>query len=98
MENDLEILRHSSAHLMASAVVNLYPEALLTIGPAIKDGFYYDIDFKSPISEADVPKIEAEMERIKGLGESFNRKEIGLTEARKIFKNNPYKLELIDEI
>ena len=66
-EQGLELLRHSTAHLLAHAVLRLWPEAKFGIGPAIKDGFYYDIRFPQPISDDDLPKIEAEMRRIGGL-------------------------------
>ena len=62
-EEGLALLRHSTAHLMAHAVLRLYPEAKFGIGPSIKDGFYYDIRFPKPISDDDLPKIEAEMRK-----------------------------------
>ncbi|MBF0378735.1 MAG: threonine--tRNA ligase [Desulfamplus sp.] len=93
----LEILRHSSAHVMAEAVQNLYPDALLTIGPVVEDGFYYDIDMK-PISEEDFPKIEAEINNIIKAKKTFERKVVSKDEALEIFKNNPYKTELINEL
>jgi threonyl-tRNA synthetase len=58
---ELEHLRHSLAHLLAAAVLELYPDAKRTIGPAIEDGFYYDFEFAEPLSEADLPKIEKRM-------------------------------------
>ena len=63
-EEGLEILRHSAAHVMAQAVTNLYPNTKLGIGPSIKDGFYYDFDLDTTLSEEDLEKIEAEMKRI----------------------------------
>ena len=94
----LDILRHSTAHLLAAAVKNLYPEAKNTIGPAITDGFYYDFDFGSiKISEDDLPKIEEEMHRIINSWKSFDRYEVTNNEALEEFSNNVYKKELINE-
>ncbi|MBF0229854.1 MAG: threonine--tRNA ligase [Desulfamplus sp.] len=93
----LEILRHSSAHVMAEAVQNLYLDAVLTIGPVVEDGFYYDIDMK-PISEEDFPKIEAEINNIIKAKKTFERKVVTKQQALEIFKSNPYKTELIDEL
>ena len=94
----LEILRHSTAHLMAQAVLRLYPGSHFGVGPAIKDGFYYDIDSSSPITEEDLPKIEAEMRKISGAGEKVTREDMPKAEALKFFADDPYKTELITEI
>ena len=94
----LEILRHSTAHLMAQAVLRLYPGTHFGVGPAIKDGFYYDIDVAGTITEADLPKIEAEMRKISGAGEKVTREDMNKDEALKFFANDPYKTELITEI
>ncbi len=91
----VEILRHSAAHVMAEAVQNLHAEAKLTIGPVVEDGFYYDIDM-APISDADFPKIEAEMAKIVKAKKPFVRSEITRQEALERFKDNPYKIELIN--
>ena len=99
MENKkLETVRHSCSHLMAAAVKELWPSVKLAIGSAIETGFYYDFDFPGTekISELDLPKIEAKMEEIKKQNLPFIRKEISLSEARKLFARQPYKLELID--
>lgn len=93
----LEILRHSAAHVMAEAVQNLYPDAALTIGPVVEDGFYYDIDMK-PISEEDFPAIEEEINKIIKAKKTFERQVVTAQEALEIFKNNPYKTELIQEL
>ncbi|MFO7883520.1 MAG: threonine--tRNA ligase [Desulfobacteraceae bacterium] len=93
----LEILRHSSAHVMAEAVQNLYRDAKLTIGPVVEDGFYYDIDMES-LSKDDFPAIEAEMKKIIKEKKPFNRREVSKEEALEIFKDNPYKTELINEL
>lgn len=90
--------RHSCSHLMAAAIQKLYPKAKFAIGPSIENGFYYDIDFENPISDADLSKIEVEMEKLKDQNLPFERKEITFSEAKRLFKNNSYKLELLDEI
>ncbi len=94
----LDLLRHSTAHLLAEAVKRLYPDALFGFGPTIEEGFYYDIDFSSPISETDLVKIETEMKKIVKENKRFIRKEISKDEALELFKDNPYKVELINEI
>lgn len=94
---ELQHLRHSLAHLLAAAVLDLYPDAKRTIGPAIEDGFYYDFAFAQPISEADLPKIEAKMRALIPTFTEFARKEVSADEARRVFADNNYKLELIDE-
>lgn len=94
----LEILRHSTAHLMAQAVERLYPGTHFGVGPAIKDGFYYDIDVAGTITEEDLPKIEAEMRKISGAGEKVTREDMTKDDALKFFANDPYKTELISEI
>ncbi|WP_028323179.1 threonine--tRNA ligase [Desulfatirhabdium butyrativorans] len=93
----LEIMRHSAAHVMAQAVMHLYPKAKLTIGPVVEDGFYYDIDME-PVSEADFPKIEAEMQRIVSAKIPIRRKEISKAEALDLYRNEPYKTELISDL
>lgn len=94
----LNSLRHSAAHLLAAAILELYPDTKLTIGPAIESGFYYDFDFKSPISEADFAKIENKMGELKKDWVKFEHREVTEKEAKEIYKDNPYKLELIEEI
>jgi len=96
--NQLEIMRHSCSHLLAMAVLKLFPKTKLGIGPAIENGFYYDFEFEKPIVEKDLEKIEKEMEKIKKEAITFEKKEITYEEAKKIFKNQPYKLELIEDI
>jgi threonyl-tRNA synthetase len=95
--NDIEKLRHSASHILAQAIIRLYPGVKLGIGPSIEDGFYYDFaDLK--INESDFPKIEAEMKKI--IKENHEFKKITKTkkEAEKILKNQPYKLELLDDL
>jgi threonyl-tRNA synthetase len=94
----LDILRHSTAHLLAAAVKSLYPEAKNTIGPAISDGFYYDFDFGSTkISDSDLIKIEEEMKKIAPTWKGFERNLVSKEEALQEFDNNQYKKELINE-
>lgn len=96
--NDLQEMRHSLAHLLAAAVTEIYPTTLLTIGPAVDDGFYYDMDFENPISEKDFPEIEKKMRSLLKTWKGFSHKEVSVEEARNFFADNPYKLELIEEI
>ncbi len=93
----LEILRHSAAHVMAQAILHLYKDAKLTIGPAVEDGFYYDIDME-PVSKDDFLKIEAEMKRAIKAKQPFERKVVSKSEALEFYKNEPYKLEMISEL
>lgn len=95
----LDLLRHSSSHLLAQAVQHLYPGVQFGFGPSIEDGFYYDIDFKDhAISEDDFAKIELEMKKISKANERVFRTEVSKDEALELFKDNPYKVELIREI
>ena len=93
----IDILRHSTAHVMAQAVLHLYPDAKLTIGPAVEDGFYYDIDM-APISEEDFPRIEAEMKKAVKAKLPFERKEITKSEAMALYAGEPYKKEMIADL
>ncbi|HHE36927.1 MAG TPA: threonine--tRNA ligase [Candidatus Woesearchaeota archaeon] len=96
-EAGMDLFRHSSSHLMALAVKRLYPNAKFAIGPSIEDGFYYDFDNLS-ISDKDLKKIEAEIKKIIHEKLPFIRREISKQEALKLFKNEPYKLELINDL
>ena len=93
----LEILRHSAAHVMAQAVLHLYKDAKLTIGPSVEDGFYYDIDME-PVSEDNFEKIEAEMKKTIKAKVPFERKVVSKSEALEFYKDEPYKLEMISEL
>ncbi len=93
----IEILRHSAAHVMAQAVLHLYKDAKLTIGPAVENGFYYDIDME-PVSEDDFEKIEAEMKKTIKAKVPFERKVVSKSEALEFYKDEPYKLEMISEL
>ncbi len=98
MEQNVEHIRHSLAHLLAAAVLELYPDTKQSIGPAIENGFYYDFEFSSPISEDDLPRIEAKMREILKTWSTFSAKEVSAKEAKSFFKDNPYKQELVDDI
>ena len=93
----LEAIRHSLAHLLAAAVLKLWPDAKRTIGPAIENGFYFDFEFSQPITEADLPRIEKEMRKLLPTWDEFTGSELAAEEAKKEYPNNPYKHELIDE-
>ena len=92
MNQNLDNLHHSCAHLLAHAVKQLYPGALNAIGPAIENGFYQDFDMGSwKISEEDFPKIEAKMREILPKWQKFSFNEVSLAEAKRLFKDNKYK-------
>ncbi len=93
-----EVLWHSSAHILAYAIEKIYPEVKLTIGPAIENGFYYDLDLDTPITEEDFEKIEKEAEKIISEKLPFIRKEFSYQEAKEMFKDNPYKIEMIEDL
>jgi len=93
-----EVFWHSSAHLLAQAVVRIYPHALPTIGPALEEGFYYDFAGLPPLSPDDLAKIEAEMAKIVSENQPAVRKEMGKKEASALFAGNKFKLEMIEEI
>ena len=97
-EDKLTKIRHSLAHILAEAVLNLFPETKTAIGPAIDNGFYYDFEFVNNITEKDLNLLEKEMQRIIKLKNKFEKQEIKELEALKIFKSNPYKKELLEEI
>ena len=96
----LEVLRHSTAHIMARAVMRLFPGTQLAFGPALANGFYYDIDSPTPITEADFPRIEAEMKNIVAAAEPFERFERPTLEARALCADlkQELKVEHIDEV
>jgi len=97
-DENLEVVRHSAAHVMAEAVQSIFPDARFGIGPAIKDGFYYDFDLPRSLTPDDLPLIEARMREIIAADEPFLHREVSKEEARHLFASQPYKLELIDEI
>lgn len=99
-EKDLELekSRHSLAHVLAKALVELYPNTKLTIGPAIEDGFYYDIDLDQSITPDEFKTIEKKMQEIINRGEEFRREVVSKEKALKLFADNQYKTEIINEL
>src|SRR3989344_5608832 len=97
-DEKLNNLRHSCAHLLAAAVVELWPKTKRTIGPAIENGFYFDFDFGDvKVSEDDFPKIEAKMREILPSWKGFEQHELSVEKAKKEYPGNEFKHELIDE-
>lgn len=97
-EEGLEILRHSTAHLMAQALKRLYGNVHFGVGPVIEEGFYYDFDIEENISSEDFPKIEKEMKRIVDENIEIERRVLSRNEAKELFADDPYKQELIEAI
>ncbi|HNT25990.1 MAG TPA: threonine--tRNA ligase [Anaerolineales bacterium] len=95
-DSDLYRIRHSAAHVMAQAVVEMFPEAKYTIGPAIENGFYYDFDLPRTLTPEDLELLEKRMRQIIAGRHKFERKVVSADEARQVFVDQPYKLELID--
>ena len=89
-------LRHSAAHVMADAVLSLFPEAKMAIGPPTQDGFYYDFDVSRPFTPEDLEQIEALMVKTIAAGHSFHREEMTREEITSLFSDQPYKLEIIE--
>ena len=97
-DEGLHILRHSTAHVLAQAVCDLYPGARYAIGPAIEDGFYYDFDLPEPLHASDLPKIERRMRQIVKRNQPFIREEVSRAEAKERLADQPFKLEIIDAL
>lgn len=100
-QDQLHAMRHSLAHIMATAITNIWPEARLGVGPVVENGFYYDIDLgETKISDEDFPRIEAEMRKIIGLNQPFERFEVTIDEAIKWAQDHqqPYKAELLNDL
>src|SRR5574344_2189191 len=98
-DKKLNILNHSCAHLMAQAIRHLYPEAKFWVGPVIDEGFYYDMDLNGAvITDADLERIEKEMHKIAKDGKKIIRYEISKKEALEMFKGDPYKIDLINDM
>jgi threonyl-tRNA synthetase len=93
-----EVLRHSTAHVLAQAVLRLYPDAKYAIGPPIEDGFYYDFDVEDPFTPEDLERIESEMRAIVKENQRFERAELERDEALKLFSDQPYKVEIIEGV
>ena len=96
--DDLEVLRHSTAHVMAQAVCDLWPDAKYAIGPPIQDGFYYDFDLPMSLTPDDLARIEQRMREIVDEGQPFRREELSRDEALSRFADNPYKVEIIEGV
>ena len=94
----LEVLRHSTAHAMAQAILELYPESKLTLGPPIEDGFFYDIEVAGRITDEDLPRIEERMREIVERDLPIEREEVSKKEAERLYEDNPYKLEIIRDL
>lgn len=94
----LEMLRHSAAHVMAHAVMDLWPDVKIAIGPSIEDGFYYDFDTAETFTPDDLEKIEARMAEIVKEARPFERRELSRDETRELFADQPYKLEILEDI
>jgi len=94
----LYVLRHSTAHAMAQAILELYPGSKLTIGPPIENGFYYDIEVAGRISDDDLPRIEERMQEISERDLPIRMEEVSKAEARELYRDNPYKLELVEDL
>jgi threonyl-tRNA synthetase len=95
-DSQLYKIRHSAAHILAEAVLEMFPDAGIAIGPPIEDGFYYDFALPRPLTDEDLASLEKRMQEIIAKNVTFERKEVGADEARKVFANQKYKLELID--
>ena len=98
MENNIEKIRHSLSHVMAAAVLELFPKTKLGVGPAVENGFYYDLQLQKPLEEKDLAEIEKKMKELIGQNLKFEKKNINKRQAKKLFAIQPYKLELIKEL
>ncbi len=97
-DSQLYRIRHSLAHIMAQAMLERFPEAQLAIGPPVEDGFYYDFNLPRAITDDDVKWVEKRMRKISSQNHEFTRREVSADEARELFKDQPYKLELINDL
>ncbi|MDR2446959.1 MAG: threonine--tRNA ligase [Treponema sp.] len=97
-EEKLSVIRHSVSHVMAEAVTRLFPDTKVAIGPSIENGFYYDFQFLTPITAEDIPAIEAEMKKIIEERQDFVRVAASREESKRRFADEPFKLELIDDL
>jgi threonyl-tRNA synthetase len=96
--DSLYVLRHSAAHVLATAVRSLWPDAGIGFGPPIADGFYYDFDVEQPFTPEDLERIEAKMAEVIAADDSFERQEVERGQAEELFSDDPYKRERLDEI
>ena len=97
-DSQLYRIRHSAAHIMAEAMLELFPEARIAIGPPIEDGFYYDFALPRPPTEEDLKWVEKRMKAIIREGHAFTEREVTPKEALEFFKDQPYKVELINDL
>ncbi len=97
-DEGLEVLRHSTAHAMAQAIMELYPESKLTIGPPIENGFFYDIEVDGKISDDDLPAIEEKMCEVVARDLPIVREAVSKAEAEELYKDNPYKMEIVEAL
>ena len=97
-DSQLYKIRHSTAHVLAEAMLERFPDANIAIGPPIEDGFYYDFELPAPISDADIKWVEKRMKKLISRRLTFERREVSPGEARELFHDQPYKLELIDDL
>ncbi len=97
-DDSLETMRHSASHVLAEAVLAMFPDAKFGIGPATQDGFYYDFDLPRPLTPEDLPVIESKMKELVAADLPFSREELSRKDAKALFAKQPYKLELIEEI
>ena len=98
MDEGLEVIRHSAAHIMAQAIKRLHPDVHFGVGPTIENGFYYDTDMEQQLTEEELPAIEKEMMEIVKANYPFERREVSREEALEIFQDDPYKVELITDL
>ena len=96
--NELEKKRHSLAHLLAAATLKIYPNTKITLGPAVDNGFYYDMDFVEPINDKDLKSIQKTMKKMANSWSEFTSEQVSPEKAREVFAGNEYKIELINEI
>ena len=98
-DENLHVLNHSCAHMMAQAVKHLYPNAKFWVGPVVDEGFYYDMDLGDAVlNDEDIEAIEKEMKKIAKSGIKIYRREISKSEALEIFKDDPYKMDLLSNM
>ncbi|GAH49466.1 unnamed protein product, partial [marine sediment metagenome] len=95
-DDSLETMRHSASHVLAEAVLAMFPDARFGIGPATQDGFYYDFELPRPLTPDDLPIIESKMKELVAADLPFTREELSREDARALFAKQPYKLELIE--
>ncbi|OJI06266.1 threonine--tRNA ligase [bacterium CG10_46_32] len=100
MDTSLETIRHSAAHLMAAAILKLYPDATFGVGPAVADGFYYDIELKDQLAPEDLKQIEKQMKKLSSKNLAYTREEMDIDEAIDLFekRGQPYKVELLNDL